>query len=200
MKNTWILFLLLAPMPSIWSFQSSDCSDAPTLSDDRIKEIIASERAKHKDILGPFPPYDTIIRRDGCYYTYIENRLDARAFPKERLVIVDSSIIFKLNKDGAIVDMPTRSIARPDQDQKTPSWCSEEKVFSETELAEIVARARAKRSDLPALFPKSRVRVQRKGCVYRYWEYALPETLGNFQVFSIDRFGELMEIMSPHPF
>jgi hypothetical protein len=200
MKKALGLFLLLALMPSIGGSQTSDCGALP-LSDDQIKEIIANERAKHKDMPAPYPQYDTSIRRDGCYYIYIENKLVASALPTQRLYVVDASRIFKLNKHGAIVDIPTstrRTMAT--EDQKTPSWCSEEKVFSEKELAEIVAKAREKRSDLPQPFPKCRVQVIRMGCVYYYQEFALAETQGNYQVFLIDKFGELMNVHRPHPY
>jgi hypothetical protein len=109
MIKAWSLFLMLMLVPSIYAEQKLNCADAPPLSDDRIKSIIADEKDKYKDIPAPYPPSDTMIRRDGCYYVYIETPLIASALP-ERLVHADSSIIFKLNKHGAIVDILSRNI------------------------------------------------------------------------------------------
>jgi hypothetical protein len=75
MKIIWSLYLLLILIPSIWGAQKSDCN-VPPLTDVRIKEIVAKERAKHSDdIPAPFPQYETVIRRDGCCYNYVENSL-----------------------------------------------------------------------------------------------------------------------------
>jgi hypothetical protein len=166
------------------------------------KRSYTTEKDKYKDIPSPYPPSDTMIRRDGCYYVYIETPLIASALP-ERLVHADSSIIFKLNKHGAIVDILSRNINEGVSMKMAdgtripnilPSWCSEEKVLSEKELAEIVAKARAKRSDLPQPFPKQWAEVIRRGCVYWYWEWdAQSKIIGRNNLFKIDRFGELME-------
>lgn len=74
------------------------------------------------------------------------------------------------------------------------------KVFRESELAEIIKKERAKRQDLPPSFPSYKVRVDRLRCLYLYVEYALPETRGNYQVFTIDPFGELMEFSRSRPY
>lgn len=73
------------------------------------------------------------------------------------------------------------------------------KVFSESELAEIIKVERAKRQDLPPPFQKYKTRVDRLRCLYLYFEYALPETKGNYQVFTIDPYGELMEFSRSQP-
>jgi hypothetical protein len=192
-----ILFLVLNLVPLIYGGQKSDCADAPPLSDDRIKEIIASERAKYKDMPhSPYSQYKTEIRRDGCYYLYGE-------IPLQEFVAPDSSYSIKLNKDGAIVDILSRNMNEGVGMKMAdgtripnilPSWCSEEKVLSEKELAEIVAKARAKRSDLPQPFPKQWAEVIRRGCVYWYWEWdAQSKIIRRNNLFKIDRFGELME-------
>jgi len=179
------LFLLLTPMSPIWSSQKSGCN-APPLSDDRIKEIMAEERTKHaEEMPKPFPRDDTIIeiRREGCNYAYIE----------KRTLVLDSIQIFKLNKLGVIVNIITSNRKyMMDHENKLFSWCSQENSFSQKELAKIIIKARKKDSGLPSPFPKQRVRVSRSGCLYYFWEYA-ESPPWNFHVFMIDQSGELIE-------
>lgn len=75
-----------------------------------------------------------------------------------------------------------------------------DKVFTESELAEIVKKEREKRQDLPPPFPNYKTRVERLRCMYLYFEYALPETRGNYQVFTIDPYGELMDFSLSKPY
>ena len=73
-------------------------------------------------------------------------------------------------------------------------------VLTDGQLAEIVARERARRGDLPPQFPKYKTRVQRLRCLYLYFEYALPERRGDYQTFTVDPFGELMEFSRSQPY
>jgi len=81
--------------------------------------------------------------------------------------------IYKLNRDGVIVDVQTG--IGLGTDMKCP-----EPELSESDLADIVAKERARRSDLPPPFEKSRTRVSRMRCLYLYFEYQLPEKPGDF--------------------
>jgi hypothetical protein len=152
-----------------------DC-DARPLSDQQIVDTIQKARAARADLPKPFPKYRWLVRRQGCHYTYIEYGLPEAP---------EYNQIFKLNQHGAIVDAYASS-------QTVGSMKCPDRVLTETELAGIVAKERAKRGDLPAPFPGYKVRVQRLRCLYLYFEYALPETTGTYQVFTIDPFGELM--------
>ncbi len=74
------------------------------------------------------------------------------------------------------------------------------KVFTENELAEIVRAEREKRRDLPPLFENFRRRVDRLRCLYLYFEHKVPEQRGDYQVFTIDPFGKLMEFSRSQPY
>lgn len=74
-----------------------------------------------------------------------------------------------------------------------------DKVFSESELADIIKAERAKRQDLPLVFSNYKARVIRLRCLYLYFEYPLPESRGIYQAFTIDPFGELMEFSRGQP-
>ena len=150
---------------------------APVLSDQQVKDIINKQRATRTDLPAPFPKYRWLVRRQGCHYTYIEYRIPEAW---------ESNHIFKLNQHGVIVDADTMRC--PD------------KVFTESELAEIIKKEREKRHDLPPVFPNFRTRVDRLRCMYLYFEYALPERRGDHQTFIIDPFGELMEFFRSQPY
>jgi len=53
---------------------------------------------------------------------------------------------------------------------------------------------------LPSALPHYRTRIERRRCLYLYIEYALPERKGDYQVFTIDPFGELMEFARRDPY
>lgn len=156
---------------------------APALADQQVKDIIDNERSVRTDLPAPFPKYRWSVRRQGCHYVYIEYGLPETP---------DYSRIFQLNQYGAIVDAGTGLYGEPLK-------CSD-KVFSESELAEIIKKEREKRSDLPPRFPSYKTRVHRLTCLYLYFEYNLPEKRGDYQVFTIDPFGELMEFSRSQPY
>lgn len=161
----------------LWG-QGSSCV-APALSEQQIKAIIDKARATRTDVTAPFAKQRTTLRRQGCHYIYTEESIPAAP---------EHTHIFKLNQYGAIVDFQPGNPKCPD------------KVFSEAELAEIVAKERAKRQDLPAPFPRSRIRIERSRCLYLYFEYSVPESRGNYQVFTVDPLGEVMDVIRPDPY
>ena len=174
-----LLFLVALVAPRV-GYAQPICV-APALSDQQVKESVDKERATRTDLPEPFPKYRWIVRKQGCYYVYIEYGLPEAP---------EYNHIFKLNQHGTIVDVQGGS-----QSMKCP-----DKVLTQSELAEIIKRERAKRQDLPARFAKYRTRVDRLRCLYLYFEYALPETRGNYQVFTIDPLGELMEFSRSQPY
>lgn len=183
MQSPRVLVLLLAlVMLPVMAYPQTTCV-APVLSDKQVKDIIDKERAARTDLPVPFPKYRWIVRKQGCHYVYIEYGLPEAP---------EYNQIFKLNQYGAVVDAQTGGEA-------SSLKCSG-KVFTESELAEIIKKEREKRSDLPSPFPNYKVRVDRLRCLYLYFEYALPETRGNYQVFTIDPFGELMEFSRSQPY
>jgi hypothetical protein len=173
----------LALAATLSGFRQLSCA-APVLSDQQVKDIVDKERTTRTDLPKPFPEYRWIVRKQGRYYTYIEYGLPEAP---------EYNQIFKLNRYGAIVDVQTPG--ESEESMKCP-----DKVFTESELAEIIKKEREKRDDLPAPFPNYRTRVARLRCLYLYFEYALPETRGNYQVFTIDPFGELMEFSRSQPY
>ena len=184
-RRTWmptlVLTLPLLVLPAVGYAQPS-CV-ASTLSDEQVKELIASERAARTDLPAPFPEYRSVVRKQGCHYVYIEYALPET--PEE-------NNIFRLNQHGAIVD--AHSGGEP-SNMKCP-----DEVFTESELSEIIVRAREERQDLPPAFPSYKTRVDRSRCLYLYFEYALPEKRGDYQVFTIDPLGELMEVTRSDPY
>jgi len=153
--------------------------EQPPLTDQQIIDLVARERATRKDLPPPPSQAQTSIRRQGCYYVYIEQPVPA---------MPEGNVIFKINQRGMISDVQPGSPTCP------------EKVFTAAELQEIVNRARTKRPDLPPPFPASRTRVERLRCLYQYFEYSLPEKRGNYQVFTIDPFGEVLDVIRPDPY
>jgi hypothetical protein len=178
-KNRLVLTSLLATaiFPALAAAQP--VCVAPALSDQQVKDIIDKARETRTDLGAPFPKYRWTVRRQGCHYVYIETGLPEAP---------DYRQSFKLNQYGAIVDADNSRLKCPD------------KVLTESELAEIVTRERKKRQDLPPALPNARTRVQRLRCLYMYFEYAQPERKGDFQVFTIDPLGELMEFYRSQPY
>jgi hypothetical protein len=153
------------------------CSEPPFL-EQQLKEIVAKARAERKDLPPAFAQAEFAIRRLGCHTEFIERALPRR--PEEQNV-------FLINQHGVIVDAQPEGMACPGR------------VFSENELAEIVKKERARRTDLPPPYPNAQPRVTRSRCLFLYIEYAVPEQRGQFQVFTIDPFGELVEAFRNKP-
>ena len=162
---------------------SQPACDAPPLSDDGVKAAIGRARATRADLPPPFEDYRWSVKRRGCYYVYIEFSLPET---------VDSNHMITLNQHGAVVDIQARGQANQ---LECPS-----KVFSETELAEIIRSEREKRSDLPAPFENFRLQVSRLRCLYLYFEHKVPEQRGDYQVFTIDPLGAVMEFSRSEPY
>ena len=179
--QTLVLLFALVILPAL-GYPQSTCL-APALSDQQIKAIIDKERAVRTDLPAPFPKYRWLVRRQGCHYTYIEYGLPETP---------DYNHIFSLNQYGAIVDAQTGS--------RTSNLKCPDKVFTESELAEIIKKEREKWQDLPPPFSSYKTHVDRLRCLYLYFEYNLPEKRGDYQVFTIDPFGELMEFSRSQPY
>ena len=178
---SWVLLSGLVILPAL-GYAQPTCV-APTLSDQQVKDIIDREKATRTDLPAPFPEYRWTARKQGCHYVYIEYGLPETP---------EYNHIFRLNQYGAIVDAGSGGI--------TVNLECPDDVLADSELAEIIKKERAKRHDLPPPFPSHRTRVDRSGCMYLYFEYALPEARGNYQVFTIDPFGELMEFSRSQPY
>ena len=170
--------LFLGAAVGLFADEWSHC-EQPPLTDQQIIDLVARERAARKDLPPPPAQFRTLIRRQGCHYIYVEQPVPA---------MPEGNTIFKINQRGMISDVQPGSPTCP------------EKVFTEKELAEIVTKARMKRPDLPPPFPASRTRVERLRCLYQYFEYSLPEKRGNYQVFTVDPFGEVLDVIRPDPY
>jgi len=72
----------------------TSCTAAP-LSDDQVRDLIAQARAERADLPPPFAKYRSTVRRDGCYYVYVEVHLPETP---------DLVHIFRLNQHGRLVD------------------------------------------------------------------------------------------------
>ena len=183
MKHPLNLIILLAMVVVSTSGYSQATCTASALSDQQIKDIIDRAKVTREDLPEPFPEYKWVVRRQGCYYVYIEYGLP---------LTPEYNQIFKLNQYGIIVDVQAG-------DQSISMECPDKK-FSENELAEIIKQAREKRQDLPSEFPNFQIRVNQLRCMYFFFEYAVPKVRGKFQVFVIDPFGELMEFSRSQPY
>ncbi len=182
MRYSRAIGLFLVLLLPVSGYTQMQCK-APDLTDEQVHKTVVQERAARTDIPPAFPEYRWSVRRQGCHYVYIEYGLPETP---------DNNHIFWLNQHGVIVDVQSGGQA---VDLQCP-----DKVFTESELAEIVAQAREKRDDLPPPFPRYKTRVDRLQCLYHYFEYALPEARGNYQVFTIDPFGELMYFSRSQPY
>jgi hypothetical protein len=171
------LSLLLTGTILAMPAQAQPTCVAPSLSDQQIKEIVDRERAARSDLPRPYTKSRWEVRKEGCHYTYVEY-----AVPETP----DASRVFKLNQRGVIVDAP--GMKCPDS------------ILGESELAAVVKKAREDRRDLPPPFATQRTMVRRLRCLYLYFEYNQPERRGDYQVFTIDRFGELMEFSRSQPY
>lgn len=177
------LFLLFTMLVfPVASFSQPAC-DAPALSDAEVKAAIDRARTTSADLPIPFPEYRWSVKTRGCYYVYVEFGLPEAP---------DANHMITLNREGAIVDIRARGQSR--------GLTCPDKVFTDYELAEIISTERAKRSDLPPLFENFRSQVERLRCLYLYFEHKVPEQRGDYQVFTIDPLGELMEFSRSQPY
>jgi len=157
--------------------------EAPNLSADQIHAIVLKERATRDDLPPAFPKYEYTARKQDCHYVYIEYGLPAA---------LEYYQMFRFNRYGFIVDVQNGG-------QISKLKCPE-KVFTESELAEVIKKVRGQRQDLPSPFTKYKTRVDRLNCLYLYFEYNFPEKRGDYQVFTIDPYGELMEFSRNEPY
>lgn len=149
------------------------CTAAP-LTEEQLKAIVAKEREARQDLPRAPDEYTTAVRKQGCHYVYIE-------YPVPRTP--DRQNIFTLNQEGVIVDTQPATMKCPGRE------------LTESDLAAIVDRARSQREDLPAPFAQTRTRVDRMRCLYLYFEYPVPSKPRDFQVFTVDPLGELMNAL-----
>jgi hypothetical protein len=180
--RTLVLLLACLAGPSTGHPQPA-CAARP-LSDQEVRDVVEREREARADLPRPFPEQRWVVNRQGCYYNYIEYGIP-ETFHKEQ--------IFKLNGTGVIVDVlvggdPSKGMKCPDRE------------LMESELAQVVKKERARRSDLPPEFPRHETRVERSRCLYIYFEYALPRARGKYQAFTIDPFGGLIEFTRSQPY
>jgi hypothetical protein len=176
--SLFLVFVVLMLLPGRTVAQPA-CTAAP-LSEQQVADVIAKARTEQKNELPPkFPESEVVFRKEGCHYVYIE-------YARPRTP--DKQNIFRVNQHGVIVDVEPGAVRCP------------EKQFTEEDLAAVVAKARATRKDLPAPLTNSRIRVDRRRCLYLYFEYAVPDRPGDFQVFTIDPFGELLDAYRSKPY
>ena len=179
MHSLAIYLVLLMPIAS--SAQSA-CV-APELSGQQIKDIVEEQRAARSDLPQEFSDYRWEVERDGCHYVYVEYQ--EPAVPHGSRAIV-------LNQHGVIVDARASAL---DQTFQCP-----DEVLSEDELTAIIEKERNKRSDLPRPFAEYEIHVQQMRCLHLYFEYKLPRQRGDYQVFTIDPYGELMSYSRNKPY
>lgn len=156
---------------------------AAELSDQRVKDIVEEQRAQRSDLPRKFSDYRWRVEKDGCHYVYVE-------FPQPE--VPDASQAIVLNQHGVIID------ARAGVHDQ--SFECSDNVLSDDELTSIVEEERTKRSDLPRPFANNEIRVRRLRCLYLYVEYNLPRRRGDYQVFRIDPYGELMSFSRSEPY
>lgn len=156
---------------------------APDLSDEQVKDIIDKARSTRSDLLEAYSEYAWEARKMGCHYLYVESGIPI-AFHFEQ--------VYKINQFGAIVDAYSG-------DGNLAMSCPQDEL-SESELSEIVQKARAAREDLPPPFPNFTTRVDKMRCLFLYFEEAVPKTRGNYLVFTIDPYGALMDIYHSKPY
>lgn len=182
--NIFSYLLIIISMLSISHLAKAEIEcKASELSGDQINEIITKERARRDDLPPAFDMYEYTVRKEGCYYTYIEYGLPSA---------MEYHQIFRLNQYGEIVDAQSGGV---EANLKCP-----QKQYANEELAEIIKKAREYRKDFSQPFKSYRVYVDRLGCLYLYFEYNQPERRGDYQVFTIDPFGEVMDYSHSNPY
>jgi hypothetical protein len=176
-----LLLFLIAPLlvAAAGRQEQQPTCEAAALTNEEVKAIVDNERAKRTDLPVTFPQYTWEVRRRRCHYVYIEYGLPRAP---------DYSQSITLNQRGVIVD------ASPGGNIKCP-----EKVFKKEELFAFVSTERVKKKDVPVALSNSETRVERLRCMYLYFEYGLPRESGNYQVFTIDPYGELMSVYRSKP-
>ncbi|HFE38462.1 MAG TPA: hypothetical protein ENK06_08620 [Gammaproteobacteria bacterium] len=68
-------------------------------------------------------------------------------------------------------------------------------VFNEKQIAEIIARERSVRDDLPEPYQEYEVSMRRKGCHYVYIENLLPMRPGRNIIFTLNQYGVIVDVM-----
>ncbi len=170
---------------------------APPLTDQQIKSTVDQLRTTEGKLPPPYPKYRWIVHEKGCHYIYVEYGIPE---------MPEYARSFTLNRSGSLVDVDDGRLVPPASATPAPSsrvavgGSCPSRIITENELAAIIAAERSKQRDLPPSFPRYRIRVERLRCLYLYFEYALPETRGNYQVFTIDPYGELMEFSKSEPY
>ena len=76
----------------------------PTLADSQIKTIIDRERVARVDLPRAYEKYRWVVRRQGCYYIYVEI-----ALPE----VPDRAQTITLNQKGVIVDVDDGRLKPP---------------------------------------------------------------------------------------
>jgi hypothetical protein len=148
----------------------------PTLSDDAVVAIIASERAARTDLPPAYESGTVTVRRKGCHYTYSEE-LDPQLFHSAR--------IFTLNQRGVIVEVLAHGGSF---DIECPG-----SELTDAQVIEIVRVARETRTELPPPFESFETDVGPDACLKLYTEESTSEPLDVFNVFVIDPFGEIVD-------
>ena len=68
-------------------------------------------------------------------------------------------------------------------------------VFNKKQIAEIIARERSVRDDLPDPYPEYEATMRRKGCHYIYIENLLPLRAGRNIIFTLNQYGVIVDVM-----
>ena len=171
--------IIILMLPGL-TYAQKKCT-APELSADQIHELVVKERKTRDDVPPAFPKYKYNGRKEGCFYIYIEYGLP---------LVFDYGQTFRLNQSGMVVEATIGNYA-----ESVRLKCSE-KVYIESELAEIVKKERGKRQDLSPPFLNYKAYVKKSGCLYNYFELNLPINMKEYreyQLFTIGPFGELLE-------
>ena len=174
-----IFFAMLVPSPSS---AQHNCVE-PEISDQRIREIVQELRTTRSDLPKKLPDYRWEVGRDGCYYVYVEYPLPEVPHNSQAIV---------LNQHGVIVDARAGAL---DQSLQCP-----EKVLSEEELTATLEKERDLRSDLPQPYADYEIHLQSSRCLHLYFEYKLPRRRGDYIVFTIDPYGEIMGFSRSDPY
>jgi hypothetical protein len=164
--------VLLLTCATVADGQQPDCP-APALSSEQVKAIVDKARETTKELPPPFAEAKWSVRRQGCHYVYIE-----AALPEAP----DRTNMFWINSQGHIVDVRPGELQCP------------ERVLTSDELAAIVQKARATRRDLPPPIPNATTQVTRLRCLYVYTERAAPPAGRRYQAFTIDPYGDVMDV------
>jgi hypothetical protein len=161
-----------------------------------VQEIVGKERAVRTDLPASHPKSISKVRRQGCYYVVVEEKLSEVPGQEDR-VILDADNVFVLNQYGVIVDASSGN-APILQGTRQGKGCPG-KTMTEAELKEIVRKERAIRKDLAPRIPNVAIQVDRVRCLYLYYEHDGPVAKGKYVVFEIDPFGGVMHVSRSDP-